>query len=409
MSQSDQIYPTQTLPPEQVAQEHYTDSSGMFPPTRVMSPVSAVVVRQDDPAGPRYQEALGYQFLINNAKFPGLTRMDDGKLVLTITTVKQVPLALESDQSSEDVGLILFSEDEGMSWSQPQQIGVYRCTPVNLGGSKLMLRGYPIGYSDDTDTQSLGFSDDAGATWSGLEPVPSLPDGRPAYTDVALHPLVENGKARFAFYSPLPEDHPARADDIGAQTILRTFDSADHTWGEPDFLPVRWRSSEACITRAHDGVLVGAFRTCLPKIPELSDAWRGISTSRSSDDGQTWEEPVVHSRYGHVHTHLAPLADGRILMTFAARIGELEGRSYHGIEAVISPDSGKTWDWAHRYILFRWPDTAMHSPQSVQLNDGRILTIVFHHTTCSWTNRPDGDRDGNVIRFGHVSVVIWSP
>ena len=71
-------------------------------------------------------------------------------------------------------------------------------------------------------------------------------------------------------------------------------------------------------------------------MPELSDHWRGILTSRSTDDGKTWDEPVIHSRYGHVHEHLLPLPDGRVLMTFAARIGELEGRTYHGIEAVLT-------------------------------------------------------------------------
>ena len=116
----------------------------------------------------------------------------------------------------------------------------------------------------------------------------------------------------------------------------------------------------------------------------------------------------MHSQYGHVHTHLLCLPDGRVLMTFAARIGELEGRTYHGIEAVLSADGGETWDWQRRYVLFRAFDGTTHSPQSVRLRDGRMLTVLMHHTTCSWTDQPDRCREGNLIRFGHVSVVIWS-
>ena len=40
-------------------------------------------------------------------------------------------------------------------------------------------------------------------------------------------------------------------------------------------------------------------------------------------------------------------------MTYAARIGELEGRTYHGIEGVLSHNHGATWDWRHRYYFDR--------------------------------------------------------
>ena len=40
---------------------------------------------------------------------------------------------------------------------------------------------------------------------------------------------------------------------------------------------------------------------------------------------------------------LAFLPDGRLLMTHAARIGELDGRIYRGYEAVVSEDNGRTW------------------------------------------------------------------
>ena len=80
--------------------------------------------------------------------------------------------------------------------------------------------------------------------------------------------------------------------------------------------------------------------------------------------------------------------------------------SYRGHEAVISYDNGKTWDWEHRYILFRATGGSQHSPQSVLLSDGRILTVMMHPFSYSWK---DEDAKGNVMRLSKISVVIWSP
>ena len=68
--------------------------------------------------------------------------------------------------------------------------------------------------------------------------------------------------------------------------------------------------------------------------------WRRLTTARSVDNGLTWEHHQVHFDFGKVHSGLVTLRDGRILMTYAARMGEVEGEMYHGIEAVLSSDHG---------------------------------------------------------------------
>jgi len=40
----------------------------------------------NDPDGSQYQEALGYPFLIYTGGFPGLCRIDDGRLVLKVSS-----------------------------------------------------------------------------------------------------------------------------------------------------------------------------------------------------------------------------------------------------------------------------------------------------------------------------------
>jgi len=387
-----------TLPLEEVLEDQLTGPDGQFLPSRVISTTSAVVVRQNDPNGPKYQEALGYSFLVNAPKYPGLCQMDDGTLVLTLTAALGEGPVFGSDNGRTDV--ILYSKDDGMSWSQPRRIPGYRTTPMNLGGNCLMLRGY-TSWVDIPEAYHFWFSDDAGQTWSEPEKVPPLPDGSWVITDVAMNFPIEDDTIRFMFYHG-----PEREDLDRTGTVMRPYNFQTHTWGEPTFFARKYLGSEASLTRAKNGDLVASLRSTRPGIPSPSDHWRGIVTMWSADNGKTWSEPAVHSLYGHVHHSFLTFPDGRILMTYAARLGEIEGRSYHGHEAVFSHDHGKTWDWEHRYILFRGTEGGQHSPQSVLLSDGRVLTVVMHPTSFSWK---DEDTTGNVIALSQVSVVIWSP
>ena len=91
--------------------DHATASDGQFERERVITTVSPVVVRQHAlPDGePRYQEALGYSFLINSPKYPGLCQMDDGSLILTLTaaltgeTVVSEGVTLVDEETRDDV------------------------------------------------------------------------------------------------------------------------------------------------------------------------------------------------------------------------------------------------------------------------------------------------------------------
>jgi len=383
----------QTLPIEEALKLHRVKE---VQTERLISSLAPVVVRQNDPSGPRYQEALGYRFLIYTAGFPGLCQMDDGKLVLTLSTGGKLT---ENGylRSSQRNGFVLFSEDEGLSWTQPRPIATMRsAAPLNLGGRRLLLR---------VDTHSLLFSEDAGDTWSEPEPIPRLSGGRLSHSDVALTCLVEDHVVVCIFYTQKP---PPKK---GLESFVRRYDTTTHTWSDPFFLPTSWHSSEGALTRAANGELVAILRADRPEIPlpnvaPNSDHWSGLTCTRSKDNGLTWSEPTVETLYGHVHQSLLPLSDGRILMTYAARIGELDGHDYQGIEAVISHDHGRTWDWERRYILFRGTSSHMQSPQSVVLSDGRILTSFMYHTDFPWAT--EEEKKGKLRYVSQVAVVTWS-
>ncbi len=185
----------QTLPTEYVIESNETDASGLYPASRLISSVSPHAVRQENPEKPRYQEGLSHTFLINSVKFPGLTRMDSGRLVFTLSGDLKPEFENEGDRRE---GLLLLSDDDGITWTQPKRIPIHRSIPINLGGRKLMLRGN-VGpaHADCTST-------DGGATWGSVEPIPPAPDGREGYTDLVLHPLVEGDTLTAVFFSSEP-------------------------------------------------------------------------------------------------------------------------------------------------------------------------------------------------------------
>ena len=215
--------------------------------------------------------------------------------------------------------------------------------------------------------------------------------------------LLEDRNVYAIFYH---EASPFGPTGWTARSFLWTSQDSGHTWDKPIALPKEWCTSEGAITRAKDGALVVALRTAqAPGLPSYSDHWRRITTARSIDDGHTWKDKHVYFKYGKTHSELLTLPNGDILLTYAVRMGELDGKIYHGIEAVFSHDNGVTWDWAHRYILFRWPmHQSMHSPASVMLSDGRILTVFLYHYDTPWGKGAIG-----LQNLGMVSAVIWTP
>ena len=365
---------------------------GEWPKDWVNTPLGPRVIRRgEDAKTATYHEVTGYTFLVNSMKRPRLVRLDNGRLVMLATAWLH--------RTGQEEVIILTSDDEGRSWSQPREVSFY--------GQLVALGGAKVGCLGEVTT----LSDDGGETWS--EPIRHpLPDGTPLYH----HGTVAFDGRRVAavgYYEG------AARPPVGwsAYSMLRLSDDLGRTWGEPIPLPVEWQTSEGALTYARDGALVVALRTG-PKATTLealsgdredhlvgyNDHWRRITTARSSDDGKTWTDHQVHFRFGKTHSELLTLPDGNILLTYAARIGELDGLPYHGIEAVLSRDDGRTWDWANRYFLFRWDMMAsMHSPQSILLSDGRIMTVFLYHYDAPWGKR----LIPAALNIGMVDAVFW--
>jgi hypothetical protein len=381
------------IPVERLRREELTDARGNYPSDWVTSPLQATAIRQNTPTGASYREAIGYTFLLYSMKFPSVARTDDGRLVMN---------ASYEAESDDRPWVLLFSSDDGRSWSQPAPSQLGRCTLTHLGGRRLISM---------ESASAVRFSEDGGKSWSEPEPIPPMSDGRHWCTDVPYSHLVEGQTVTFVgSVDEYPGyQHWEESNSIWTRGVMRRYHLDTHEWDEPFLFPMDWGLCEGSITRAMNGDLVAVFRTQLMDGTRITtDHWMGMATTRSTDDGKTWEKPVQAFLYGHHHQNLRRLPDGRLLLTYASRIGELEGMPYHGIEAVLSRDHGKNWDWNRRYILYREMSGQLtHSPGSVALSDGTILTTFLHTKGYSWDDGTVGPKSQKTI--GNVSAVVWRP
>jgi len=384
--------PTDTIPLEKLKRLVSRNAGAEFDPNRVITPHMPLAVRQQHPRRPTYQEAVSYTFLIHSMKFASMCRLGDGRIAMVGTGW------VDGISQEERACFITYSTDEGHTWSQPTLFhrGLERPQPVSLGGERLLL--LPM-----DDDGFLSCSEDGGRTWSEKTQFARLADGKITYHKGSV--LVEEDIVTAIFTA---ETKPHGPVGWSAQSLIRRSRDGGRTWKEGIWLPPEWQTSEGAIARAADGALVVALRTAQPaNYPAYSDHWRRITTARSRDEGKTWTDHQVHFNYGKVHSDLVTLRDGRLLLTYAARMGELEGHIYHGIEAVLSRDHGKTWDWDNRFILYRWAmHQSMHSPCSLELADGRILTLFLYHYSAQWGKAGVG---GPGRTLGITSAVIWSP
>ncbi len=124
---------------------------------------------------------------------------------------------------------------------------------------------------------------------------------------------------------------------------------------------------EPGIVRTKTGRIVAAIRN------QGED--NAIWTTWSDDDGKTWAPVRKSGMIGHP-ADLLQLADGRLLCTYGQRSARHADPG--GIRATFSLDNGETWQTESevriRQDFLNWD---IGYPESMQLGDGRILTVYY--------------------------------
>ena len=202
------------------------------------------------------------------------------------------------------------------------------------------------------------FSSDGGKTWTGRKIGDSrmfCPHG-PAYKDGFFYQPVtahENGKRQVCMYR-------INSDATQIERIGLVGETAD---GNSRVKPIYMEPHTVILP---DGTMVTALRV---------DCDGFMRISFSGDGGKSWSEPAKTPIRGFPQ-HLLQLKDGRLLATYGHRY-----RPGLGVRACISRDGGRTWD-IDREIIIRnnGLNGDLGYPVSIELEDGKVLTVYYHIT-----------------------------
>ncbi len=254
---------------------------------------------------------------------------------------------------------------------------VNRPTPMERAAVEGMLKGYESLLDETAQGGSyVRISEDYGMTWSAPIRVPvSAPHGPTRCADGSLLYL---GKEMY---------HPTQK--IQAEGNICAYRSLDggYTWSQLSTLSIPEGMSNANFHEPHvielpNGDLFGAIRV---EGEHLSPR-QTIYTTRSHDGGKTWS-PMQETGLVGLPPHLMLHSSGALICAFGKRIAPYSQR------AAVSYDMGKTWQ--DEYIL---DDRQTHPdfgyPSSVELSDGRILTIYYQ--------RAEGDHKPSILQ------TIWT-
>jgi hypothetical protein len=271
---------------------------------------------------------------------------------------------------------VFRSTDEGKTW-QPVEtrgdelLGKEPALTALSDGGVLLVTSHPHGFR-------VSRSDDNGVTWA------TTPIGGDFGEELLWQPMYE--MVRNVVEEPdgslmLLMSSGKWADRTAPRSQAWTFRSADggRSWVESDEVEA-WDDpepmfGEVSLVRLPDGRLLAASRTegdhqigNMPPRPAPGEAGNHMMLLQSEDGGLSWTEPRTFLNHSEVHAQLLLLQDGRLLCTYA---------TYHlpfGIFAVLSTDSGATWDTDHAIALGISWDFYVGWPTSVQLPDGDVVT-----------------------------------
>jgi hypothetical protein len=312
--------------------------------------------------------------------WPNLTLLPNGDLVVMIYNQ---PSHLLQPGDVECWG----SEDSGVTWRKRGVPGP-RETEVNARGNVAAgvagngdLVVLVSGWSGPFEGRNRGSvlpvwisrSSDGGRTWMiDRESFPKLPtgvDGVP-YGDIVPG---RDGALRAALYR-------------GNGTFV--FKSSDHgqTWTEPVLLDGGESMNETAIFHLGEGNWLAAAR------------YEGLTLYSSADDGETWQKQGAVTGPQQHPGDLIRLRDGRLLLSNGNRaFGNVPQdrvkSDSRGIDVRFSDDEGRTWGNPYRVADF---ERDGGYPSSVQLADGRILTVYYARVV-----------EGHDAY--HMGVVIWDP
>ncbi|MEW6755357.1 MAG: sialidase family protein [Candidatus Latescibacterota bacterium] len=310
----------------------------------------------------------------------GLTQMADGRLVMVVYHGNQTTDPAERKRKP-CFGYVYESTDGGLCWTHTGEVGFSgkepTLTALSDGGLLLTTEGPSGGTQLDESITST--SCDGGRSWEsyvlpGYECPRSLvvePEGSVLMVRALKSGWIHRGAGS-------PHFQLCRSRD-GGRTWSYSVGEVD--WDDTEF-------GEISVVQLDDGRLLAAVRRQVPGTK--GEGFEDTVLTESADGGRHWAAPWQISANAEVHFYLTQLRDGRLLGTYS---------SYHlpfGVFAVVSEDSGRTWDLGHPVQLALSADVYVGWPVTVLLADGALLTS---YAATAYSHQAPGNTTCEVVRW----------
>ncbi len=257
----------------------------------------------------------------------GFTRLPDGKLVLAVCRDNN-----ELDPAKRRFLIFVYeSSDVGLNWQEIGQTPLFGKEPALTAlpdGTLVMIaQGGYFGPGAKRDEQPLARSEDGGRTWEvSIHKGEDYPRNFVVESDGSLLMITAIKPDWYNEGQGSPNLLLSRSRDGGKAW---SFSEGAVDWDWPGF-------GEVAAIRLRDGRLLAALRRQIPGT--RGEGFEDTVLTESTDAGKTWAKPWQLTTTAQVHAYLSELHDGRLLCTYS---------DYHvpfGVSAILSTDSGKTWD-----------------------------------------------------------------
>ena len=270
---------------------------------------------------------------------------------------------------------IVFSADEGKTWSKPTVVNDSPADDRNpafgqAANGDLIVGFWRTATYDETGRYNpkldkprntwVTHSTDGGKTWSEATEldVSDIGWGSPygkmlSMPDGAILMAVYGGPVR-----------PAGQQGAKREDHSYLYRSTDHgkSWSRCAECSRGGQFNETALVRLPSGKILAAMRS-----RRGAQVWLAEST----DDGATWSEPKQITPDSVHPADLVLLPDGRVLMATGYRVGP------YGVEGLVSDVQGN-FDWERRFTLVNDAISGdCGYPSSVVLKDGRVLTLYY--------------------------------
>jgi hypothetical protein len=325
----------------------------------------ASTVRAGDPLFLGAQRSL---VISGQGYFPVALRLLDGRVAVVLRGgATHLGIAGRLD--------IVFSEDEGKSWSKPTVVADSPVDDRNPAFGQAQDGTLVVGYwrtarydqqgqyNDKLDKPIntwLTRSQDGGKSWSESAEidVSDIGWGSP-YGKILTMP---DGTMLMNIYGgPVRKlgEKPATESD---NSYLHRSEDNGKTWKRFSQIGGGGGFNETGLVRLVSGMIIAAMRT-----EKGGEIW--LTSSR--DEGKTWSKPGKLTPAAVHPADLLALPDGRVLLVSGYRVGPF------GVRGVIGDAAGRL-DWNERFLV---SDDATGGdcgyPSSVLLKDGRVLTVYY--------------------------------